>query len=101
MSAGRVGLLIAAFAVLAFAVVCLRTRQTHCVADLLRFESRQLALRRERWDVQTRAARMRNPNLLRDRVATLQPDLTPPLPTEKARAHSAMQPARLTSHAPP
>lgn len=70
--------LLAAFAFLALSVVHLRAEQTRCASRILQLEGRQVELRRELWGLQTRTARLRAPERVRDRVAAFQTGLVPP-----------------------
>lgn len=78
MSARRVCLLVCALAGLAVGTVQLRSEQARCAARLLRVESQWIELRRERWALQTRAARLRAPQRLRERIESLPGDLVAP-----------------------
>jgi len=71
MRAARFCLLIFAFAATALAVVYLRTQQTRSASRLLAMEGQRLELRSELWSLQTRAARLRSPQQIRQRVRTL------------------------------
>lgn len=70
---GGVRLLAVAFlmAGIALAVVCLRTEQTRCAADLLRHEARWIELRRQSWALQARAARLSAPARVHQRLDRL------------------------------
>jgi hypothetical protein len=70
--------LLAVFASLALAVVHLRAQQTRCAASILRLESQWVQLRSELWGVQTRMARARAPDRIRDRATYLATGLVPP-----------------------
>jgi hypothetical protein len=92
LNAGRACFLIGALAAIALAAVHLRTEQTRCAADLLKLESKWVALRRDWWELQVRAARLRAPARIHDRVANLQADLFLP-----ASDKPPQRPVRLTS----
>ncbi len=92
MNAGRACFLIGALAAIALAAVHLRAEQTRCAADLLKLESRWVALRRDWWELQVRAARLRAPERIHDRVENLQADLFPPALDEPPQ-----RPVRLTA----
>ena len=88
MTVSRVCGLFGVLVVVALAVVYLRVEQTRCAAKTLALESRWIALRRELWQVQTGAARLRAPGRLHDRMEWFDTDLVPPPPgaPEEARA---------------
>lgn len=92
MNAGRACFLIGALAVVALAAVHLRAEQTRCAADLLKLESKWVALRGDWWELQVRAARLRAPERIHDRVENLQADLFPPAFDEPPQ-----RPVRLTA----
>jgi hypothetical protein len=70
--------LILALAGVALAVVFLRAEQTRCAARTLAMESRRIELRSELWALQTRAARLRAPHQIRDRVGRLEAAVAAP-----------------------
>ncbi len=78
MSSGRISVLIVSFVVVALMLVHLRREQTRCAAGLLSAEAEWVRLRRERWALQTRAARLRTPQGIHDRVGSLRAELIPP-----------------------
>lgn len=93
MNAARASCLFVAFAGIALATIHLKSEQTRSAARVLEFESQWVALRREWWALQARAARLRVPVRLRDRVENLQTGLIAP---EARPAHRP--PAQLTAH---
>ena len=70
--------MLAVFASLALAMVHLRAEQTRSAAAKLRLESEWVRLRSELWGVQTRMARARAPDRIRDRATYLATGLVPP-----------------------
>ena len=92
MNAVRACFLVGALAVIALAAVHLRAEQTRCAADLLKLESKWVMLRRDWWELQVRAARLRAPQRIHDRVKNLQADLFPPASDEPPQ-----RPVRLTA----
>ena len=78
MSVARALPLLASFAVIALGVVYLRAEQTRSAAETLKLEAQWTELRRERWLLQTRAARLRAPRQIHERVARFDVDLAPP-----------------------
>ena len=78
MNVGRVGFLIAALTAIALVVVHLRAERTRCAARIVALESDWIQLRRELWVLQTRTARLKTPQRLRDRVVSLPTDLAAP-----------------------
>lgn len=78
VSATRICVLIVALAGIGLAAVHLRAEQTRCVARLLKLESEWIALRREWWSLQTRAARLRTPQYVHSRIHSLHTGLLPP-----------------------
>jgi hypothetical protein len=70
--------LLASFALIALGVVYLRAEQTRSAAETLKLEAQWTELRRERWLLQTRAARLRSPTQIHERVARFDVDLAPP-----------------------
>lgn len=68
MAGGRLFMVITALAGIALAVVGLRSRQTHYAAELLKLETQWIELRSEWWAVQTRAARLRAPDRIHQRM---------------------------------
>jgi hypothetical protein len=65
---------------LALVCVGLRAEQTRRAAEILQLESQWVQLRHDRWEMQTRAARLRTPNRLHARVRSIDSDLQMPLP---------------------
>lgn len=94
MTALRVGMLVAAFTLIALGVVYVRTEGARSAVRALRHESEWINLRRELWQLQTQVARLRAPDRVHDRMAWLQTDLQPPAASEHAR------PQRLVSRHP-
>lgn len=88
MSATRVIGLVAGFALLALALVHLRSEQTRSAAALLRMESRRAELRRDLWDLQTRSARLRTPQRVMESAELLPTDLAPPSQEKPLRGPS-------------
>ena len=86
MTLSRVCGLFGVLVVVALAVVYLRVEQTRCAAKTLALESQWIALRRELWQVQTGAARLRAPGRLHDRMEWFDTDLIPPLPDQSEGA---------------
>ena len=80
------------FAIVALTLVCLRGAQTQSAARTLRLEARRTELRSELWSLETRAARLRAPRQIRERVDVL--DAAVMAPDDKARWRS---PARLAA----
>ncbi len=70
----------------ALTVVHLRAEQTRCAAGILSLESQWIQLRREWWALQTRAARLKTPQRLRERVTTLQTSIVAPTVTTRPDA---------------
>ncbi len=85
--------MVIALAGTALLLVHLRAEQTRCAARILSLESKWVDLRREWWSLQTRAARLRTPQRLRERVTLLDAPLVGP---EKNAVPQAR--ARLASH---
>jgi hypothetical protein len=77
LSTRRPCLLLAAFGGIALAVLFLRLEQNRCVARLLTIDSQRVEQRRELWAVQTRAARLRTPQRVRDRLGFSHTGLVP------------------------
>lgn len=93
MSTGRIYFLIVILGGIALVVVYLRTEQARCAARLLTVESRWIQMRRQRWALQTRAARLRAPQRLYDRFEIVHsPRLSP------ADRLTLRPPVRLTSN---
>ena len=65
MTAARTCGILIALAVVALAVVFLRSEQTRFAADTLRLERESIALRRQLWRLQTGVARLRSPERVR------------------------------------
>ncbi|MBI1825856.1 MAG: hypothetical protein HY287_05965 [Planctomycetes bacterium] len=78
MTVARGAIMLAIFSGIALAVVHLRGEETRCAARILSLEARQVTLRRELWSLQSRTARLRTPERVRDRVASFQTGLIPP-----------------------
>lgn len=78
MNAFRACAVLVAFVGIALLVVHLRAEQVRSAARILRIESEWIELRRERWVLQTRAARLRAPQQVRDRLDIRQMGLVPP-----------------------
>lgn len=78
MTVARGAVLLGMFGVIALVVVHLRSEETRCAARILKLEGRQDELRREIWGLETRTARLRAPERVRDRVASFQTGLVPP-----------------------
>ena len=78
MTVRRGASLLAVFASLALTMVHLRAEQTRSAAAKLRLESEWVRLRSELWGVQTRMARARAPDRIRDRATYLATGLVPP-----------------------
>ena len=78
MSTGRVCMAAAILAAIAMVVVHLRSEQTRCAAKMLTLESRWVQLRRERWALEARAARLQTPHRVRQRVVAQQAHLLSP-----------------------
>ncbi len=68
MTVGRGVVLLLAFVVLAVCTVRLRTQETHLAARIQELRGERQALRREAWALQVEIARLRAPDLIRDRV---------------------------------
>ncbi|MBI4717216.1 MAG: hypothetical protein HY763_05385 [Planctomycetes bacterium] len=98
MTAFRVCVLFAALALLALAVVYLRTEQTRSAARTLKLESRWVELRRELWQAQTGVARLQAPEQVHDRLGWFQSDLVPPAVV--AQSATGPRPKRLASSQP-
>jgi len=69
--------------------VRLRMEQDRCATRVLRLEARWVDLRRECWALQTRAARLRSPQRIHDRVEQLSVRLLPP--SERVNVESAIR----------
>lgn len=78
MTVARGCVLLGCFTAIALAVVHLRSEQTRCAARLAGMDGRWVEIRRELWSVQTRIARLRSPERIRDRVAAFGTGLVPP-----------------------
>lgn len=78
LSAPRVCFLIAAFAGMAMATVHLRAERARCAATIATLDAQWVLLRREWWDLQARAARLKTPEHIRDRAQDLQAELISP-----------------------
>lgn len=79
MNFGRLLGLLLAFAVVAVALVNLRTEQTCATARMLAAQTRRNQLRRELWSLQVRTARLKTPARIRERVDQTWPtDFLPP-----------------------
>ena len=78
MNMPRVCVVLLALSAIALLAVHLRVEQTKSAARALRIESDWLTLRREQWELQARAARLRAPERLRDCLAAWQVGLVPP-----------------------
>ena len=93
MTVPRVCALLGIFALLALAVVYLRTEQARCAARALALESTWIEMRRELWSLQTTSSRLRAPGRIHDRVGWFETGVVPPgmndMPT---------RPTRLVSH---
>lgn len=76
------------------AVVHLRLEQTRSAAALYATEAHWVRLRRDWWALQTRAARLRTPQRVHERVESLRADLIHPA------AGVMRPPARLASDQP-
>jgi hypothetical protein len=63
---------------LALALVHLRAEQVRCAGRIAAAEADWVRLRRDLWAVQTRAARLRTPQRLHERVESLQAELVHP-----------------------
>lgn len=90
LSTTRICVLIVALAGIAVAAVHLRAEQTRYGTELLRLESQWIALRREWWSLQTRAARLRAPQRLHARIESLHTALLPP--TDELTPQPSIQP---------
>lgn len=80
MRTARVCVLIASLGGVALAVVVLRAEQTRCAAAVLDCESQWVGARRDWWSLQTRAARLRAPVRIRERIENLPVDQFEPAP---------------------
>lgn len=78
MTALRVSFLICSFALIALALVHLRTEQIRCASRSLRLEADWIELRRESWKLQSEIARLRAPGSIHDRTMWFQTDLVAP-----------------------
>ena len=78
MNMPRVCVVLLTLAAIALLAVHLRVEQTRSAARTLRIESDWIALRRQRWELQTRTARLHAPQQLRDRLEAWQVGLVPP-----------------------
>ncbi|UCF33103.1 MAG: hypothetical protein JSV78_12295 [Phycisphaerales bacterium] len=78
MSFRRACPLVVAFSLVALGVVYLRTEQSRSAAEALKLEAEWIELRRERWTLQARAARLRTPERIHECVQTFEVDLSPP-----------------------
>lgn len=78
LNALRVCFLIVAFAAIAMATVHLRAERARCAATIATLDAQWVVLRRDWWDLQVRAARLKTPEHIRDRAQNLQVDLVSP-----------------------
>lgn len=79
-----------AFALIAVALIHLRTAQTRAAASLLRMEAQRIALRRELWEIETRNARLRAPAHIHEAADRLPIELDAPGPDEPLRGPSTL-----------
>ena len=86
MSAGRVCVLLTAFAGIALLLVHLRAEQTRCAARTLVIECKRIELWRELWRVQAGVARLQAPPRVHERAARLWTELIPPSVDEQSVA---------------
>lgn len=100
MTVTRGCVLLAAFAVIALAVVHLRAEQTRCASRALKIESDCVRLRGDLWSLQTRMARMRAPDRIHDRATYLATGLVPPGTREGAPAGAQRRVERLAANVP-
>ena len=63
----------------AIAAVHMRVEQTRCAARLLSVEADRVQIRRELWETQARAARLRSPQRVHDRLDSGGDELVSPL----------------------
>jgi len=82
----RVCVLIASLGGVALTVVVLRAEQTRCAAAVLDGESQWVRERREWWSLQTRAARLRAPQRIRERLDDLPVEPFDPVPEGQGRS---------------
>lgn len=74
----RAGFLIAAFAAIAMVTVHLRAEQARCEASIAGLDAQCTVLRRDWWDLQVRAARLRAPGRIRHHAQRFHADLVSP-----------------------
>lgn len=67
--------MVVAFALVALTLVVLRAEQTRCASGALRHEARWSASRRDMWEVQSVAARLRAPEQIHRRLASFNLDV--------------------------
>ena len=90
--------MLAAFAVIALAVMHLRAEQTRCASRVLKIESDWVRLRGDLWSLQTRMARMRAPDRIHDRATYLATGLVPPGVREGAPAGTQRRVERVAAN---
>lgn len=78
MTVSRAVYFLVVFAALAVAVIGLRTEQFRTAARIERLQRERMTLRRESWVLQIEIGRVRNPELIRNRVARWSLDLDAP-----------------------
>ncbi|UCE61259.1 MAG: hypothetical protein JSU63_05815 [Phycisphaerales bacterium] len=78
MTVGRAAILLVALAVIALAVVYVRSEQTRCAANTLALESKMVQQRRDLWRLQVAVARLQAPSRVRERVDWFRAELIPP-----------------------
>ncbi len=78
MSAWRISVLAALFAVIALAVVFLRAEQTRAAGRTLRLEAQWVQARRDLWLSRSGVARLRSPEQVHDRAARFGSEVLPP-----------------------
>lgn len=95
MNFARSAGLILALAVLALAVVHVRTEQTRSTARSLAAQAEWSRLRRELWALQARAARQKTPARIHESIdQRYEMDLLPPGPAEDLYPDTALTAAR-------
>lgn len=78
MTAWRISVLAALFAVIALAVVFLRAEQTRAAGRVLRLEAQWVQARRDLWLTRSGVARLRSPEQVHDRTARFGSEVLPP-----------------------
>ncbi len=94
MTVCRAAALLVTFAAIALGVVFLRGEQTRTAARIHQLQVSKDRLRHESWDLQMEIARLRTPDLIRERVERWQLNVLAPCPGPGWRAETGMADAR-------